>query len=272
VADEWLKKTTRPVKVAQIDVTAPNVARVWNYLVGGRDNFEADRRAARQLIAVSPVVEHIAPASQDFHRRVIRFLVLEAGIRQFLDIGTGIPVSGSTHEVAQAVAPSSRVVYVDNDPIVLTHARALLTSSAEGITSYVEADAADPAAIIAEARATLDFGEPVAVLLIDILNFIADSDTAGEVVRAVREAMAPGSYLVVMHPASDLDASLEAAARRWNQMAATPVMLRSREEVTGWADGLDLVEPGVVPPPQWRPGDGGTPAAIPAYGFVARKP
>jgi trans-aconitate methyltransferase len=271
VADEWLKKTTRPVKVAQIDTTAPNVARVWNYLVGGRDNFEADRRAARQLIAVSPVIEHVAPATRDFHRRVIRFLTLEAGIRQFLDIGTGMPVAGNTHDIAQEVAPESRIVYVDNDPVVLAHARALLTSSVEGVTSYVEADAADPAAILEEARATLDFGEPVAVVLIGILNFIVDGATVGEVLRRLREALAPGSYLAVMHPASDLDASLEAAARRWNQMAATPVMLRSRAEVTGWAEGLDLVEPGVVPATRWRPEDSGTAATMPLYGFVARK-
>ena len=271
MADEWLKKTTRPVKVARIDTTAPNVARVWNYLVGGRDNFEADRKAARQLIAVSPVVDRVVPATRAFHRTVIRFLTLEAGIRQFLDIGTGMPTVGNTHEIAQEAAPESRIVYVDNDPLVLAHARALLTSTAEGAASYVEADAADPAAIIEEARATLDFGEPVAVVLIGILNFIEDGALAGEILRALRAAMAPGSYLAVMHPASDLDASLAAAARRWNQMAATPVVLRSRAEVAGWAQGLDLVEPGMVPVTRWRPEDTGPPAAMPLYGFVARK-
>jgi hypothetical protein len=271
VADEWLKKTTRPVKVAQIDATTPNVARVWNYLVGGRDNFEADRRAARQLIAASPVTEHVAPAARAFHRRVIRFLTLEAGIRQFLDIGTGMPTAGNTHEVAQEAAPSSRIVYVDNDPVVLAHARALLTSTAEGATSYVDADAANPAAIIGQARATLDFGEPVAVVLINILNFIADGATVAKVLRTLREATAPGSYLAVLHPASDLLPSLAPAAAWWNQVAATPVVLRSRAEVTGWADGLDLVEPGVVPVTRWRPDDGGMSAAMPLYGFVARK-
>jgi hypothetical protein len=182
-----------------------------------------------------------------------------------------MPAAGNTHEIAQEVAPESRVVYVDNDPVVLAHARALLTSSAEGVTSFVEADAANPAAILQEARATLDFGQPVAVLLIDLLNFIGDGATVQDILRTLREAMAPGSYLVVVHPASDLDPPLEAAARRWNQMGATPVVLRSRAEVTGWADGLDLVEPGMVPATRWRPEESDAPAAMPLYGFVARK-
>jgi hypothetical protein len=271
VADEWLKKTIHPVKVAQVDATAPNVARVWNYLVGGRDNFEADRKAARQLIVASPVMEQVAPASRAFHRRVIRFLTLEAGIRQFLDIGTGMPTAGNTHEVAQEAAPESRIVYVDNDPVVLAHARALLTSTVEGVTSYVDADAADPGAIIEQARATLDFGAPVAVVLIDILNFIGDGAVVTQILRTLRAAMVPGSYLAVMQPASDLDPSLEAAQRQWNQVAPTPVVLRPRAEVAGWTEGLDLVEPGVVPVTWWRPEDSGPPAAMPLYGFVARK-
>jgi trans-aconitate methyltransferase len=277
VADEWPKKMTRPVKVAQIDATAPNVARVWNYLVGGRDNFEADRKAARQMIAAAPVMGQVAPAARGFHHRVIRFLALEAGIRQFLDIGTGIPTAGNTHEVAQEAAPESRIVYVDNDPVVLAHARALLTSAAEGVTSYVEADATDPAAIIEQARATLDFGQPVAVVLIDVLNFIADGALVKEMLATLRAAIAPGSYLAVMHPASDLDASLAGAARRWNQVADTPVTLRARAEVSGWAEGLDLVQPGVVTVTSWRPDgsarrEGTGPARVmPLYGFVARK-
>jgi hypothetical protein len=271
VADEWLKRTTRPVKVAQIDTTAPNVARVWNYLVGGRDNFEADRKAARQLLAVSPVMAGIGPATRAFHQRVIRFLTLEAGIRQFLDIGTGMPTAGNTHDIAQAVAPHARIVYVDNDPVVLAHARALLTSSAEGFTSYIDADAAEPAKIIDEARATLDFDRPVAVVLINILNFLGDSAAVREILRVLREAMAPGSFLVVMHPASDLDVSLEAAARWWNQIAPTPVVLRPRAEVAGWAEGMDLVEPGVVPLSLWRPDEDGEVSVVPLYGFAARK-
>ncbi len=271
MADEWLKKTTRPVEMSQIDATAPNVARVWNYLVGGRDNFEADRKAARQLISVSPVMEKVAPATRAFHGRAVRFLA-EAGVRQFLDIGTGLPTAGNTHDVAQAVAPESRIVYVDNDQIVLSHARALLTSSAQGATSYIDADARDPAAIISEARATLDFSQPVAVILIDILNFIQGADTVAQIIATLLHALAPGSYLVVMQPTGDLDPSLVSAAVRWNQIAPTPVVLRGRAEVTSWTDGLELIEPGVVQVDQWRPGENESPRDVPLYGFVARKP
>jgi hypothetical protein len=158
MAEEWLRKTTRPVKMAQVDTTAPNVARVWNYLIGGRDNFEVDLRTARQLIAASPVMAQVGPVTRAFHGRVVRFLA-EAGIRQFLDIGTGLPTAGNTHDIAQDVAPQSRIVYVDNDPIVLTHARALLTSHPKGATSYIEADAREPQTIIEEARLALDHGD-----------------------------------------------------------------------------------------------------------------
>jgi hypothetical protein len=277
VADEWLKKTTRPVKVAQIDTTTPNVARVWNYLVGGRDNFEADRKAARLLLSVAPIITELGKATRGFRWRSIRFLA-EAGVRQFLDIGTGMPTPGNTHDAAQALAPAARIVHVDNDPVVLAHARALLTSSPGGATSYVDADARDPGKIVAEARTTLDFGEPVAVILFDILNFISEPGMAGEIVATLVEAVPPGSFLVVLHPASDLDPSLVAAAQRWNQISPKPVTLRSRAEVTAWADGLELVEPGVVQVTQWRPDErpADEPApperVMPLYGFVARKP
>src|SRR5262249_55571113 len=159
--DEWLKRTTRSVPLTRVDATVPNVARVWNYLVGGRDNFEADRAAARQLIAVAPVMAEIAPASRAFLGRGIRVLAADAGIRQVLEFGTGTPTAGNTHEIAQAIAPESRIVYVDNDPVVLAHARALLRSSPEGVTSYIDADAREPGKIIANARQTLDFERPV---------------------------------------------------------------------------------------------------------------
>jgi O-methyltransferase involved in polyketide biosynthesis len=277
VTDEWLKTTTRPVKVAQIDITTPNVARVWNYLVGGRDNFEADRKAARQLITAAPVMSEVGRATRAYHQRAVRFAA-EAGVRQFLDIGTGIPTAGNTHDIAQAVAPESRIVYVDNDAVVLSHARALLTSASEGVTSYIDADARDVESIVSAAAKTLDFSQPVAVILIDILNFIPGED-AGEIVRALRDAVAPGSYVVIMQPASDLDPSLDVAARRWNQIAATPITLRSRAEVTRWADGLETIEPGVVQVTQWRPetretpGPGAPSAAgvMPLYALVARK-
>jgi O-methyltransferase involved in polyketide biosynthesis len=279
MAEEWLKKTTRPVKMAQVDTTAPNVARVWNYLVGGRDNFEVDRRAARQLIGVCPALSQAGAASRAFHRRAVRFLA-EAGIRQFIDIGTGLPTAGNTHEIAQDVAPQSRIVYVDNDPIVLTHARALLTSRPEGATSCIEADAREPEMIIEEARLTLDLGQPVAVILIGILNFITDAVMVAEIVRALRDSIAPGSYMAIMQPASDLDPAMLEAALRWNQMAPTQVALRSRPEVAAWADGLELLEPGVVQVPLWRPDrrpdeeqpqGAQPPGVMPLYGFVARK-
>jgi hypothetical protein len=269
--EEWLKATTRPVKMAQVDTTSPNVARVWNFLVGGRDNFEADRKAARQLIAVCPVMSEVGVVTRAFHRRVVRFLA-EAGIRQFLDIGTGMPTAGNTHEIAQDVAPDSRIVYVDNDPVVLAHVRALLTSRPAGATNYVEADARDPWKIIEEARATLDFSQPAGVILIDILDFIGGTELVAEIIATLRDAVAPGSYFVVMQPASDLDPTMVEAALRWNQIAPTPVTLRSHAEVAGWADGLELLEPGVVQVPCWRPEQGQESARVmPLYGFVARK-
>ena len=179
MSEDWLKATSRPVKPARVDSSVPNVARVWNYLIGGRDNFEADRQAAKQLVAASPVMAQAAPASRAFLRRAVTYLAAEAGVRQFLDIGTGLPTAGNTHEVAQAVDPSCRVVYVDNDPVVLSHARAGLRSSAEGTTSYLDADARDTCAIVAGASATLDLARPVGVIMIDILNFLEDAVEIG---------------------------------------------------------------------------------------------
>jgi hypothetical protein len=274
VTDEWLKGTTRPVKIAQIDTTTPNVARVWNYLVGGRDNFDVDRKAAKQLIAAAPVMEHVGLASRAFLRRAVSSLAGEAGIRQFLDIGTGIPAAGNTHEVAQLIAPKSKIVYVDNDRIVLAHARAMLRSAEEGVTSYIDADARDPAKILSEARETLDFGAPVAVVLIDLLNFIGDDSEVRSILATLMEAVVAGSYLVIMQPANDIDAALMAAQRRWNQVAPTPVSLRDRDEVTAWFDGLELVEPGIVAAPEWHPDkdDPQYDMPIPLYVGVARKP
>jgi trans-aconitate methyltransferase len=269
VAEEWLKATSRPLKPAQVDSTLPNVARVWNYLIGGRDNFEADRRAARQLVAASPAMAQVALASRAFLRRAVSYLATEAGIRQFLDIGTGIPAAGNTHEVAQAANPSCRVVYVDNDPVVLTHARARLRSAAEGATSYIDADARDTKAIMTGARATLDLDRPVGVIMIDILNFLED---AGEVVTRTLDELPGGSYLAVMQPARD--ERLTTAAYRWNQLAAIPIFLRDREQVTRWLAGLELIEPGLVEVDQWRPAldDPDCPGGVPLLGAVARKP
>ncbi|HEY3883468.1 MAG TPA: SAM-dependent methyltransferase [Trebonia sp.] len=267
--DEWLKATSRLIKPAQIDSSVPNVARVWNYLIGGRDNFEADRRAARQLVAASPVMAQVALASRAFLRRTVTYLAAEAGIRQFLDVGTGMPTAGNTHEVAQAADPSCRVVYVDNDPVVLTHARAGLRSAAEGATSYIDADARDTAAIIDGARHILDLTRPVGVVMIDILNFLED---ASEVLGRMVAAIPAGSYLAVMQPVSD--ERLAMAAHRWNQVASMPIFLRDRDQIGRWFAGLDLVDPGLVEVHQWRPGPGDPdcPGGLPLLGAVARKP
>jgi len=272
VTDEWLRKATRPVRVTRIDATAPNLARVWNYMVGGRDHFEADRAAARELIAAAPVMADVAQASRAFLRRVVRFLAIEAGIRQFLDIGTGIPAAGSPHELAQAVDPASRIVYVDNDPVVLAHARALTLSRPEGAISCLQADAREPAAIIDAARRTLDLNQPVAVLLIGVLNFIEGPGLVAGVLRELVAALCPGSYLAIMQPAADK--GLHPVQRRWNELAALPVWLRDRAEVASWFDGLSLVEPGIVEVHEWRPDEGGRAYrhGMPLYGAVGRKP
>ena len=269
MSEEWLKAASRPIKAVRLNSSVPNVARVWNYLVGGRDNFETDRQAARQLLALAPVMGQVAVASRAFLRRTVTYLAAEAGIRQFLDIGTGIPTAGHTHEVAQAVNPSCRVVYVDNDPVVLSHARARLRSSAEGATSYLDADARDTQKIMAGACATLDLTMPVGVIMIDILNFLED---AADVLARLAAAVSAGSYLAVMQPSRDQ--RLTAAARRWNQLAATPVFLRDRDQVARWFNGLELIDPGIVEVHRWRPapGDPDYPDGMPLFGAVARRP
>jgi hypothetical protein len=268
VSEDWLKAVSRPLRAAQVDPTVPNVARVWNYLVGGRDNFEADRQAARQMVAAAPVMAEVAPASRAFLRRAVTYLAAEAGIRQFLDIGTGIPTVGNTHEVAQAVDPGCRIVYVDNDPVVMSHARAGLRSSEEGATSYLDVDAHDIRAVIAGASVTLDFARPVGVIMIGILNFLED---AADVLTWLAAAVPAGSYLAIMQPSRD--ERLTVAARRWNQLAATPVFLRDRGTVARWLAGLELVDPGIVEVHQWRPDpvDADYPEGMPLLGAVAKK-
>jgi trans-aconitate methyltransferase len=210
-----------------------------------------------------------APASRAFLGRAVTYLAAEAEVRQFLDVGTGLPTAGNTHEVAQVVDPSCRVVYVDNDPVVLAHARARLRSSAEGATSYLNANARDTRAVIAGACATLDLARPVGVIMIDILNFLED---AAEVLGRLVAALPAGSYLAVMQPSKD--ERLAGAARRWNQLAETPVFLRDCDQVARWFAGLELVDPGIVEVHQWRPapGDPEFPDGVPLLGAVARKP
>ncbi len=274
--DDWGEDdATRREKAALITTTVPNAARVADYLYGGQNNFEADRRAARALASTAPVIVDIAPAVRGFQQRVLRFLVAGAGVRQFLDIGTGLPLVGSTHEVTQALAPDCRIAYVDNDPMVLSHARALMKSAPGGAVGYVDADVRDPAGVLAGARDTLDLTQPVAVLLLFTLAYVWDGAEAASVVSSLMEAVPSGSHVAIYHLASDLDQALEEAARQWNKlMPAQPITLRSRLEVGALTSGLDLVPPGLVHITDWRP----TPAdpvfdrPVPVYGVVARKP
>ena len=269
VPEDQFHAAFRAVRPARVDPSVPNEARVWNSLAGGRDNFEADRSAARQLAAAAPVMTQLGPASRAFLRRVVTYLAAEAGIRQFLDVGTGMPAEGSTHCVAQEVDPSCRVVYVDNDPVVLSHVRAQLRSPGGATTSYVEADARDTRGILHGAGQALDLAKPVGILMILVLEFVEDA--AGALSRLVA-ALPSGSYLAVLHPVGDDRLAL--AARRWNQVGSMPVFLRDRAEVAGWFVGLELVEPGLVEVHQWRPapGDRDYPDGVPLLGAVARVP
>jgi hypothetical protein len=275
MADDWGEDATRRAKAAQIDTTVPNAARVADYLYGGQNNFQADRKAAQTLAAAAPVIADIAPAVFAFQQRALRFLVAEAGIRQFLDIGTGLPLVGNTHEVAQSLVPECRIAYVDNDPMVLSHARALMKSAPGGAVGYVDADVRDPGAIMAGARETLDLSQPVAVLLLFTLAYVEDPAEAATVVPALMAAVPPGSYVAIYHLASDLDPALEEAVRQWNKMMpAQPLTLRSRSQVADFAAGLDSVPPGLVPVTEWRPApaDPRFEHPIPVHGIVARKP
>ena len=272
MAEDWREDATRRAKAALISTTEPNAARVADYLYGGQSNFEADRRAARILAAAAPVIVDIAPAVRSFQQRVLHFLVAEAGIRQFLDIGFGLPLVGATHEVAQSLVPECRIAYVDNDPMVLSHARALLKSAPGGAVGYVDADVRDPGTIVAGAQEILDFSRPVAVMLLFTLAYIQDTAEAALVVSLLMASVPPGSYLVVYQLASDLDPALEEAARQWNKMMpAQPITLRSRAELGGLTAGLDPVPPGLVPISRWRPDPDGAEPDVPLWATVARK-
>jgi len=255
------------------DTSVAHIARVYNYWLGGKDNFAADRAAAEQAMAAYPDIAHSARANRAFLRRSVQFLAGDAGIRQFLDIGTGIPTANNTHEVAQGVAPETRVVYVDNDPVVLAHARALLTSSREGATAYIDADLRSPASILADAAKTLDFSQPVAIMLMAILQHLSDEDDPYAIVADLVDAIPPGSYLALSHPASDIEPEkLAELAKRLNKVMAQRTTVRSRDQVAWFCDGLELVEPGMVNVPHWRPGSAeeeSSPAAL--WGGVALK-
>jgi S-adenosyl methyltransferase len=261
---------------SRLNTGVPHVARVYDYWLDGKDNFAADRVAGEETVAAFPGIRLSAQANRAFLRRTVRYLAGPAAVRQFLDIGTGLPAASNTHEVSQAVAPSSRVVYVDNDPLVLAHARALLTSKPEGVTAYLDADIRDPDAILEQAAATLDFSRPVGIVLLAILHYVPDLAEARQIVARLTAAVPPGSFLVISHAGTDLlpedvaafEKSLNAHLEAEHRHVARP-----HAEVAGFFDGLRLVEPGLVRVSDWRP-DSPEEAATPTilWGGVARKP
>lgn len=263
--------------LAQIDTSVPVSARIWNYWMGGKDYYSIDKEAGDEFALVYPGIVDEARASRQFLARVVRFLAVEAGIRQFLDIGTGLPGPDNTHEIAQRAAPESRIVYVDNDPLVLAHARALLTTSGtRGSTDYIDADLNIPGEILDIARTKLDFTQPIAIMLMGILGHIGDPNedddrVARSIVDLLKVALPPGGYLAI-YDGADIDPAYIAGIEAYNQSGAIPYRVRSIRQITRFFDGLQLVDPGVVPIHQWRP-DPGLPSKKVAHsGGVAKKP
>jgi hypothetical protein len=253
----------------EIDARVPNSARIWNYWLGGKDNYPVDREAGDQFRAVFPEIVEVARSSRQFLSRAVRYLAGEAGIRQFLDIGSGLPTAENTHQVAQRLAPDARVVYVDNDPVVLAHARALLTST-QGVTAFVDADLRRPEQLVEAAARILDLGQPVALLLLGVLGHIGDDDEARSIVGRLLAGVASGSYLVLCDGTNTSQRGVR-AQQDYDQSGAIPYRLRSPEQIADFFEGLELVEPGVVSCPRWRADAGGLPAETDAYGGVGRK-
>jgi S-adenosyl methyltransferase len=260
----------------ELNTSVPQSARIWNYWLGGKDYFPVDQAAGDQYRQAFPGVTGIARASRGFLTRAVRYLAGEAGVHQFLDIGTGLPTADNTHEVAQRIAPSARIVYVDNDPLVQAHARALLTSTPEGATEYIDADLRDPDKILEAAAGTLDFARPVALMLMGILGHIADYAQARSIVERLLGALPSGSYLALNDGTNVISKAFEQAQEGYNQSGAVPYILRSPQQIAGFFEGLELVEPGVVSCPRWRPDPadvaGGLPPEVDAFGGVGRKP
>ncbi|WP_079036708.1 SAM-dependent methyltransferase [Streptomyces silaceus] len=255
---------------ARIDTSKPHSARFWNYFVGGKDNYEKDRELGDHIKEIFPGLVDVARTSRHFLGRAVRHLAVDRGVRQFLDIGTGLPTADNTHEVAQRVAPDSRIVYVDNDPLVLAHARALLTSTAEGETAYIDADLYEPEAILAEAGKTLDLSKPVALMILNTLGHVAEYEQARDLVGRLMAGLPSGSYLVISDSTSTSEGMI-AASDEYNKSGAIPYYVRSTEEIGGFFDGLELVEPGVAQVTRWRAeSEDATP--VDAYGAMGRKP
>ena len=249
-------------------------ARIWDYWLKGKDNYAVDREVGDRIEEMLPDIVTQAREDRLFLGRVVRYLAGEAGIRQFLDIGTGLPTADNTHQVAQRVAPESKIVYVDNDPLVLAHARALLTSTPEGTTDYIHADMHDPGNILAGAGRTLDFGQPVAITMLGVLWHVMDNDEAYAIVGHLMEVMPSGSYLALNHPTLEVTGEKMATAiQYWNQYGKPPGTHRTPDELARFFDGMELVEPGVVSITRWRPDDtsSGEPEEIDQFGAVGRK-
>jgi hypothetical protein len=263
--------------MARVDTSVPVSARIWNYWMGGDDYYPIDRQAGDAYAQMSPGVFELARSSRAFLARAVRLTAGEAGVRQFLDCGSGLPSHDPTHVVARGVAPDSRVVYVDHDPLVLAHARALLASNPAGGTDYIEADLYDPGTLLSRARAKLDFSQPVAIMLMGVMGHIGnpheDDDRVGRsIVESLKDALPSGGYFV-MYEGVDTDPLQAEALKAYNASGAIPYHVREPEQVIRFFDGLELVEPGVVPMHQWRPDPGsGNSPEVPAYAGVGRKP
>ncbi|WP_043606230.1 MULTISPECIES: SAM-dependent methyltransferase [Protofrankia] len=255
-----------------IDTTVPHSARIWNYWMGGKDNYPVDREAGDAYVAAFPGIVPLAKQSRQFLIRAVSYLAGEAGIRQFLDVGTGLPTLDNTHQVAQRIAPESRIVYVDNDPLVLAHARALLVNTTpEGVTTYVDADFHNPDQIVSDARNVLNFTKPIAVMFMGSLGHVADVDEALSIVKRVVAAVPSGSYLVLWD-STDTSEGFDEAQQGYDDTGAVPYVLRTPQQITRFFEGLELVEPGVVSISSWRPDPNNPGEPVDGHGAVARKP
>jgi hypothetical protein len=278
MSDGWDFRGMEPDGVPpQIDTSVAHSARIYDYILGGKDNFEADRKAAAAAIAANPAMASGMRENRAVMRRAAAYLAQEAGIRQFLDIGTGLPTSPNVHEIAQAADPSSRVVYVDNDPIVLVHARALLRSTRDGKCAYIDADVRDPKAIVSspQLRDTLDLDQPVALMLFGILHFLPDEADPYGIVAQLLGELVPGSYLAIQHPTADFYPPGVGGQTAY-RAAGIPFQYRTQDQFARFLDGLELVEPGITPMAEWRadnePQPRPEPAQAGAYAAVGRKP
>lgn len=257
-----------------IDTTVPHSARIWNYWLGGKDNFPVDQEAGDHYVKTFPGIVDIARLARQFLARAVRHLVEEEGVRQFLDIGTGLPTVDNTHEVAQRAAPDSKIVYVDNDPLVLAHAHALLTSTPEGATAYLDADLRDPDAILRGAARVLDFERPVALMLMEILGHIPDDAEARDIVGRLLAGLPSGSFLVIADGTDVIPEAMDTAQSDYDEGGSVPYELRGPDRILRFFDGVELLAPGLVPCPQWRPELPALtpPAPVQPLGGIGRKP